>query len=138
MRRKDFERLVERAIARIPREFMAQVENLSFQVEDWADDETLAEVGFDDPSDLLGFYHGWPLSERTHEYGSCLPDVITLYQGAVETHAAETGEPLTRVIRETIVHELAHYFGFSEEEMEAIESLWAGEETGPADPDGES
>ncbi|HEY7746399.1 MAG TPA: metallopeptidase family protein [Desulfuromonadales bacterium] len=134
MRRKDFERLVERAIARIPKEFLAQIENLSFQVEDWADDDTLDEVGFDDPRDLLGFYRGWPLSERTHEYGSCLPDVITIYQAAVEEYAAETGEPLLKVIRETIIHELAHYFGFSEEQMDRIEDLWAGEEAACGKP----
>jgi predicted Zn-dependent protease with MMP-like domain len=133
MRRKDFEGLVERAIARIPQEFLAQVENLSFQVEDWADVDTLDEVGFDDPRDLLGYYRGWPLSERTHEYGSCLPDVITIYQAAVEEYAAEAGEPLLKVIRETIIHELAHYFGFSEEEMDRIEALWAGEEELSAD-----
>jgi predicted Zn-dependent protease with MMP-like domain len=133
MKRKDFERLVERSIARIPREFLAQIENLSFQVEDWADDDTLDEVGFDDPRDLLGYYRGWPLSERTHEYGSCLPDVITIYQAAVEEYAAETGEPLLKVIRETIIHELAHYFGFSEEQMDQIEDLWAGEEVLPED-----
>jgi len=128
MRRRDFERLVERAIARIPAEFRARIDNLSFQVEDWADAETLAEVGFDDPRDLLGFYRGWPLSERTHEYGSCLPDVITVYQGAVEDYVAETGEPPLKVVRETIMHELAHYFGFSEEEMDEIEELWDGGE----------
>lgn len=128
MKRKDFTRLVERTIARIPREFLAQVQNLSFQIEEWADDETLQEVGFDDPRELLGYYHGWPLSERTHDYGNCLPDVITIYQAAVEAYADETGEPLLKVVRETIIHELAHYFGFSEEEMDRIEALWAGEE----------
>jgi predicted Zn-dependent protease with MMP-like domain len=138
MRRKDFERLVERAIARIPHEFLAQVENLSFQVEDWADDDTLDEVGFDDPRDLLGYYRGWPLSERTHEYGSCLPDVITIYQAAVEEYAAETGDPLLKVIRETIIHELAHYFGFSEEQMDRIEDLWAGEEPAGGERKGET
>jgi predicted Zn-dependent protease with MMP-like domain len=116
----------------------AQVENLSFQVEDWADDDTLDEVGFDDPRDLLGFYRGWPLSERTHEYGSCLPDVITIYQAAVEEYAAETGEPLLKVIRETIIHELAHYFGFSEEQMDQIEDLWAGEEAANGEQKGET
>jgi predicted Zn-dependent protease with MMP-like domain len=138
MKRKDFERLVERAITRIPKEFLAQVENLSFQVEDWADDDTLDEVGFDDPRDLLGFYRGWPLNERTHEYGSCLPDVITIFQAAVEEYAAETGEPLLKVIRETIIHELAHYFGFSEEQMDQIEDLWAGEEALPEDRGGKT
>lgn len=138
MRRKDFARLVERAVARIPKEFLAQVENLSFQVEDWADDDTLEEIGFDDPRDLLGYYRGWPLSERTHDYGSCLPDVITIYQAAVEEYAAETGEPLLKVIRETIIHELAHYFGFSEEQMDRIEDLWAGEEPAGGERKGET
>jgi len=135
MRRRDFERLVERAIARIPAEFLARIDNLSFQVEDWADAETLDEVGFDDPRDLLGYYRGWPLSERTHEYGSCLPDVIAIYQGAVEDYAADTGEPLLKIIRETILHEIAHYFGFTEEEMDAIEDLWAGEEAASGPPE---
>ncbi len=123
MRRGDFERQVERAIAAIPHDFLDRIENLSWQVEDWADAETLEEVGFDDPRDLLGFYRGWPLPERTHDYGS-LPDVIVIYQGAVENYVEETGEPLVKVIRETVIHELAHYFGFSEEQMDEMERLW--------------
>lgn len=130
MKRYDFERVVERAIAAIPREYLDRVENLTFQVQDWADAETLAEVGFEDSRDLLGYYRGWPLDERTHEYGSCLPDVIVIYQGAVENHRRETGEPLVKIVGETIMHELAHYFGFSEAEMEKIERFWAGEPEG--------
>lgn len=125
MNRRDFEGLLEEIIATIPAEFLDQVANLSFQVEDWADGETLNDVGLDDPRDLLGYYSGWPLSERTHEYSS-LPDVITIYQRAVENYREETGAPLVKIIRETIYHELAHYFGFSEAEMDEIERLWAG------------
>lgn len=125
MTRAQFQALVERAIAQVPRDFLQRVENLSFQVADWADQETLEDVGFDDPRDLLGYYRGWPLTERTHDYGSCLPDVILIFQGAVENYVEETGESVLRVIRETIIHELAHYFGFSEEEMDEIEALWA-------------
>lgn len=124
MNRRSFEHLVEQAIAAVPKRFLAEVRNLSFQVEDWANAETLAEVGFEDPRDLLGYYRGWPLDERTHEY-SALPDVIIVYQKAVENYRRETGEPLVKIIRETIVHELAHYFGFTEEEMDEIEDFWA-------------
>jgi predicted Zn-dependent protease with MMP-like domain len=124
LNRHEFEALLERVIATIPAEFLDRVANLSFQVEDWADPETLDEVGFDDPRDLLGYYRGWPLSERTHEYSS-LPDVIIVYQRAVENYRHETGEPLVKIVRETIIHELAHYFGFSEEEMDEIEAFWA-------------
>jgi len=131
LNRRNFERLVSKAVASIPDEFLGRIENLTFRVEEWADDDTLDEVGFDDPRDLLGYYSGWPLSERGHDYGACLPDVITVYQGAIEDYVKETGEPPLRVIRETVIHELAHYFGFSEEEMDAIEERWAHEKESP-------
>lgn len=124
MNRRDFERLVARAIDRIPRQFVEQVRNLVFLVENWADAETLAEVGFDDPRDLLGYYRGIPLPERTHDYSGGLPDEIILYHLAIEAYVVDTGEPLMKVIRETLMHEIAHYFGFSEEQMDAIEALW--------------
>lgn len=136
MNRRTFEHLVALMIAKIPREFLAEVRNLSFQVETWADAETLAEVDFDDPRDLLGYYRGVPLDERTHDYTG-LPDVITIYQGAVENYRDETGESLGKIVRETIIHELAHYFGFSEEQMDAIEALWAKATDGPEPKPGE-
>ncbi len=125
MNRRDFEIEVERVVESIPAEFMSRVENLSFQVEQWADVEILEELGFEDPLELLGYYRGWPLPERSHDYGGCLPDVILIFQGAVEEYVRQTGEPLRKVIGETIIHELAHYFGFSEEQMDFIEDLWA-------------
>lgn len=125
MNRRQFERQVERAIASIPDEFLRRVDNLTFRVEDWPDRAILDEVGFDDPRELLGYYSGWPLADRTHDYAGCLPDVIILYQGAIENHVRETGQPLLRVIAETLIHELAHYFGFSEEEMDAVERHWS-------------
>ncbi|PLX92771.1 MAG: neutral zinc metallopeptidase [Desulfuromonas sp.] len=120
-----FSRQAQAALAMIPETFLRQVENLSLQIEEWADSEVLADLGMDDPCELLGFYNGWPLDERGSEYGNCLPDIITLYQGAIEAYAVEHGLPLTRVIAETIIHELAHYFGFSEEEMDEIEAFWS-------------
>ena len=130
MNRRTFEKLVERAIARIPEEYLQQVDNLTFQVDGWADAETLAEVGFDDRRDLLGYYRGQALPERSVTAGGEMPDVIVLFQNAIEDYAAESGEPLLKVIRETILHELAHYFGFSEEDLEPIEDLWASEGDG--------
>lgn len=127
MSEDSFARQAQEALASIPESFLRQVENLSLQIDNWADAEILAEVGMDDPLDLLGFYNGWPLDERGSEYGNCLPDVITLYQGAIEAYVAEHGVPLKQVIAETIIHELAHYFGFSEDEMDEIEALWSAQ-----------
>ncbi|MGE4343131.1 MAG: metallopeptidase family protein [Geoalkalibacter sp.] len=120
----EFEKHVARAISAIPPQFMERVDNLSFQVHPWADEETLQCVGLTDPRDLLGYYMGWPLPERTHEYGSCSPDVIIIYQDAVESYIEETGQPLEKVLLETVMHELAHYFGFTEDEMDIVERLW--------------
>ena len=127
MNRRSFERVVARVIDRIPSEFARRIDNLVFRVEGWPDAGTLAEVGFEDPRELLGFYRGWPLTERGRESGGRLPDEIIVFQGPVEEEARRTGTPLVRVVRETILHELAHHFGFSEGEMDAIEELWAKE-----------
>ncbi len=124
MNRRQFERAVERAVAGLPEDFLSRIDNVVFQVQEWPDSETLAEVGFDDPRDLLGLYRGCPLPERTHDFAGQLPDVITLYRGAILDYVLETGDPLPMVLQETIIHELAHYFGFSEEEMDEIEAHW--------------
>jgi len=127
MTREAFVDLVERLIETIPEEFSGRVENLTIQVEDWADASLLKEAGLDDPRDLLGYYQGWPLTERGYDYAYSLPDLISLFQAAIENHAAESALPVERVVRETILHELGHYFGFDEEQMDRIEDLWAGE-----------
>lgn len=124
MNRRQFEWAVERTIAGLPSIFRSRIENVIFQVEEWPDSETLEDVGFSDRRDLLGFYRGCPLPERTHDFAGQLPDVIVIYRAAILNHVAETGEPLRRVLRETILHELAHYFGFSEEQMDEVEAHW--------------
>jgi len=130
--RAAFQRLVAAVLRQIPRAFRERIDNLSVQVEDWADAETLAEAGLGDPAELLGYYRGWPLTERGHDYGSCLPDVITLYQRAIEDEARLSGLSLEQVTRETLIHELGHYFGFDEAQMDEIERLWGGESPHPA------
>jgi len=128
MRRSDFERLVERTIASIPAVYREHFENLIFVVEDRPDAELLAEAGYGPDEELLGYYRGLPLGERQHDLVPFEPDMIYLFQEPIEAEAAECGIPLFQVIRETVIHEVAHYFGFSEAEMDRIEALWAGEE----------
>lgn len=127
MKRSDFEQLVEKILAALPAEYAERLHNLVFIVEDWADAETLNEVGFDDPAELLGFFSGTPLTERTFDQIDHGPEMIILYQGAIEQETRISGLPLRKVIRETLWHEIAHYFGFSEAEMDRIEDFWAGE-----------
>jgi len=127
MQRTEFEQLVEQVLATLPDEYAGRLHNLVFIVEESADTELLDELGFEQPEELLGFFSGTPLSERSHDQIDFGPELITLYQRAIEAEAESSGLPLRQVIRETLWHEIAHYFGFSEEEMDQIEDFWAGD-----------
>ena len=120
MNRGRFEALVERAMRRLPRAFRARIANVVVVVEDWADDETLAEMGIEPPDTLYGLYRGVDLTHRDSMYGNVLPDTITIYQGPIEEDCADEGE-MAEVIRETVIHEVGHYFGLDDETMHRIE-----------------
>ena len=128
MTRAEFEQLASRVIASIPEDYRRHLNNLVFVVEDSPSEALLVEAGYPPGEELLGFYRGHPLSERYHDLIQTEPDMIFLFQDPIETEASETGLSVHRVIRETVLHEVAHYFGFSEEEMDRIEALWAGDD----------
>ena len=120
MTRGQFEALVERALRRLPRKFKAKLANIAVVVEDWADEATLADVGVEPPDTLYGLYRGIDLPHRDSSYGNVLPDVITIYQGPIEEDADDE-EDMAEIVRETVVHELGHYFGLDDETMHEIE-----------------
>jgi predicted Zn-dependent protease with MMP-like domain len=121
MTRRRFEALVDRALKRLPRKFRERIANIAVVVEDWADDETLAEMGIEPPDTLYGLYRGVDLTRRDSSYGNVLPDVITIYQGPIVEDAADE-EDMAEIVRETVVHELGHYFGLDDETMHRIEN----------------
>lgn len=128
MTRADFEQYVKEAIDTIPPRFRKAVRNLAIVVEDEPSDELLREMEIEPPDTLFGLYQGTPLTERGWGYGNTLPDRITLYQGPIED-ASENEDDLIVCIGETLIHELGHYFGLSEEEIEEIEErYWRGED----------
>ena len=90
MTRRQFESLVEKALRRLPRRFKDKIANIAVVVEDWADDETLADVGLEPPETLYGLYRGIDLTRRDSSYGNVLPDTITIYQGPIEEDCADT------------------------------------------------
>jgi predicted Zn-dependent protease with MMP-like domain len=120
MTRRQFEALVERALRRLPRAFKDKLANIAVVVEDWADDETLADMGIEPPDTLYGLYRGVDLPHRDSAYGNVLPDVVTIYQGPIEEDAADEAE-MAEIIRETVMHELGHYFGLDDETLHRIE-----------------
>jgi len=118
--RAQFERVVERALRGLPRAFKERLANIAVVVEDWADDETLEEMGIEPPDTLYGLYRGVDLTQRDSSYGNVLPDTVTIYQGPIEEDCEDEAE-MQEVIRDTVVHEIGHYFGLDDETMHRIE-----------------
>jgi predicted Zn-dependent protease with MMP-like domain len=135
MTRAAFERLVVEAIALIPKRFRREIHNLAVIVEDEPSLALLDEMEIEPPDSLYGLYQGTPLTERTASYGNTLPDRITLFQKPIEEDCEDEDE-VRAVIGETLIHEVGHYFGLSEEEIEEIEErYWRGETLRPEEED---
>jgi predicted Zn-dependent protease with MMP-like domain len=129
--RERFQALVDAALAGIPKEFREALENIAIVIEDAPSAAQLREVDIEPPDTLLGLYQGTPLTERSWSQAAMLPDKITLFQRPLED-ASEDEDDLVVAVGETLIHEIGHYFGLSEEEIEEIEErYWRGGE----DPD---
>ncbi|MCA1560300.1 MAG: metallopeptidase family protein [Acidobacteria bacterium] len=127
MTRERFAVLVEDALREIPRRFRNAMQNVAVIVEDEPPAHVLEEMEIEPPDSLFGLYHGTPLPERTWGYGNALPDRISIYQRPIEESCADDDE-IRDCIAETVIHEFGHYFGLSEEEIEAIEEkFWRGD-----------
>ena len=127
MTREQFERLVAEAVTLIPRRFRREMRNLALVVEEEPSEALLDEMEIEPPDSLYGLYQGIPLPERSWGHGNHLPDKITLFQRPIEQDCEDDDE-IRAVIGETLIHEVGHYFGLSEEEIEEIEErYWRGE-----------
>jgi predicted Zn-dependent protease with MMP-like domain len=124
MKRADFERLVADALASIPPRFRDAMRNIVIVVEGEPSPDLLADMEIEPPDTLLGLYQGIPLTERQWDAGNQLPDRILIFQGPHE-RAAEDEDDLADAVAETLIHEIGHYFGMTEEEIEDIEeNFW--------------
>ena len=125
MTREHFDALVDDAVRSIPARFRAALRNVVIVVEDEPSQEVLEEMEIDPPDTLFGLYQGTPLTERRWDYGNALPDRVTLFQRPIERES-EDRDDVVAAIGETLIHELGHYFGLSEEEIEEIEEKYWG------------
>ena len=116
-----FQAVAEQEYAALPAHFKRAIDNVVIFTEAMPDAATLSEMGMDDASELLGLYRGWPLPERGSQYGGTTPDTIHLYREPILAYCHEHGEDVRHCIRHVLVHEIGHYFGFSDAEMEAVE-----------------
>ena len=113
-----FEAIVEKALLRLPPEWVERLDNVTIVIEDEPDAEGLAELGLDTDNtahDLLGLYQGTPLSLR--ETGSWdLPDRIVIFRGPT-LREARCRADIDQIVRETLLHEIGHHFGREEEDL---------------------
>ena len=114
MKRSYFEKLVERALERIPRRFRAAMDNVAILVEDWPDPRLVEEVTGDADEMLYGLFEGTPLPARRVEDSGDLPAVIYLFRKPLMEDFPEPGE-LEYEIEVTLVHEIAHFMGLDED-----------------------
>src|SRR5262245_25450335 len=119
VRRREFEQLVAEALDGLPHRFRRSMRNIAVIVEA-APSRTLREaMGLWPDYTLLGLYHGVPLPERGHSYGNVLPDRIAIFQQPIEA-LCRTPEEIKNVVRETVIHEVGHYFGLDDARLEEL------------------
>ncbi len=112
-----FNKHVAKALEDLPEEFQEKMENVEVLVEDFADPETLHSVGLESPWDLLGLYVGVPIDQRSVFSLGYLPDRIYLYRRPI-MRAAGSHQHVVSTIREVVIHEVGHHFGFDDKELE--------------------
>ncbi len=117
----DIADMAEHALETIPVRLAQHVQGVAITVDDMPDDETLEELGIESAWELTGLYRGTPLTERSVDDIARQPDMIFLYREPILLEWIETGESLYRLVRNVLVHEVAHHFGFSDADIEAIE-----------------
>ena len=117
---EDLREMADAALAAIPRELREAVRGAAILIEDLPDDETLADLGIEHPWDLTGLYRGTPLTERSLLGVPQEPDTILLYREPILIEWIETGEDLFRLVRNVLIHEIAHHFGIDDDRLHEL------------------
>ncbi|MCK9419757.1 MAG: metallopeptidase family protein [Nitrospirae bacterium] len=128
MDRPEFEILVQNSLIKLPQKFKKKLANISVEVEDLPSHELLNDMGIRSGT-LLGLYQGVPLTKRGWNYGNMLPDRIVIYQRTIES-VAKSPEEIEKVVLDTVIHEIGHYFGFTDKELREIEIAKRKQESG--------
>lgn len=118
---EDIADMADRALAAIPERLRRFVRGVAILVEDVADDQTLSELGIENEWDLTGLYRGVPIGQKGAGETRHEPDMILLYREPILLEWIESGEDLFRLVRNVLIHEIAHHFGFSDADIEALE-----------------
>ncbi len=117
----DFDRLARAAWAALPHAFRQLAGEIVFRVEDFADDEVLAEMEIEDPWGLTGLYRGINLTQASIMAPSPAAPMVILFRRAILEEWIERGDvSLADLVSHVLVHEIGHHFGLSDGQMDAL------------------
>ena len=117
----EIEAIARATLQSLPAPFADSLGDVVLLVEEFADDDTLAAMGIEDPFDLTGLYEGVPLTERSVEQSGTLPDRVRLFRRPLLDEWASGPDTLERLVAHVLIHEVGHHFGFSDADMHALE-----------------
>lgn len=118
---QEIERLAQQAVEQLPDIFRQHLGDVRLQVVDLVDEHTARKLGLDSPWQLLGLYHGIPVSDPGRDYTGRLPVTISLYRLPILEEWMRSGVSLSKMVAHVLVHEVGHHFGLTDAQMEAIE-----------------
>ncbi|MBC7264928.1 MAG: metallopeptidase family protein [Chloroflexi bacterium] len=119
MNKAEFERLVSEALDSLPPHFREKLSNVAVVVEWWPTPAELRQAGLHPSGMLFGLYQGVPLTQRGRGYNLVPPDRIVIYQGPIEIYHRRP-EAIREQVRRTVMHEIAHHFGISDERLHEL------------------
>ena len=117
--------IARQTLESLPEQFSRSLDDVVLLVEDFADDDTLREMGIEDPFDLSGIYEGVPLTERSVDQWGTLPERIRLFRRPILDEWADGEDTLEHLVAHILIHEVGHHFGLSDEDMHALEESMA-------------
>jgi predicted Zn-dependent protease with MMP-like domain len=120
MNRPAFEQLVRHSLRQLPLKFKKKLKNISIEIEECPAASLLKDMRIDSGM-LFGLYQGVPLPEREWNYGNVLPDRIVIYQRPIEK-AANSPSEIEEIVKDTVMHEIGHYFGFDDDALYSMEA----------------
>ena len=122
---EDIDAIARRTLQRLPSPFAESLGDIVLRVVPVADSEMARQLGLDHPMQLSGLYEGVSLNHRSVEQSGTLPERVTLYSRPILAEWRSTRFSLEQIVAHIVIHEVGHHFGFSDEDMHALEdSVW--------------
>lgn len=121
MKYREFEDLVANTLASLPQEFQTKLGDVAIFIEEWPERELLVDLEMDpDEETLFGLFEpGEPIPDASRDFPDSMPARITIYKGPIE-EVCDTDDAIAEEVRLTVLHEVGHYFGLSEEQVEHL------------------